>query len=321
MTKLIVIYNTSEAAGRENSAYYIAAIESILGQTFKDFKLVISGYRLSPNTKEKLLRKFKGKAAFNFIDDKYPVTVTYNLSCLKALYAFGNADTMYVDSGCQFMGRKDLGTLYSAFESYNGSVGMYSVRVDEDSGFHDWFGLGKHQFDYSEDYKLVENGDFTVPIGKTCNLHGQIFSKELTAYYGKPYVDIFGGHCSESVFSFVCAAVRSKMVVNKDIVMHHERLDKQSHDFDPWKWEQTGKRRSEHPYLIPSVMDIVGSAEARRLGLGYEELQGLVMHDASQYDENGFCKNEELKKYIKDNLYVPKSLLDYNAINCEFIYE
>lgn len=318
MTKLIVVYNTC-GIKVDGTAYYIPAIESILKQSFKDFKLVISGCKLAQKTKDALLSNFKGKVSFNWIDEIYPVTVTFNLSCLKAIEKFGVAEGyLYIDSGCQFLGRKDLQVFYDGFKKYD-DCGMYAARVDDDSGYHDWFGVGRHTKDCSEDYRLFDNGDFVIPVGKTCNLHTQIFSKELVEFYRRPYFDILAGHSTESVFSFICAAIRSRFIICQDFEIHHEQLDCQSSGFDPLKWVQSGKSRHEHPYLIPSVMEIMGCDTARKLGLGYEELAKLVMHDESQYDANGYCINDELKTYIRDRLYLPESLLDYSKINCEFI--
>ncbi len=61
-----------------------------------------------------------------------------------------------------------------------------------------------------------------------------------------------------------------------------------------------------------SIVEI--AKEGQKYGLGYEEAQGVVIHDDKHYDENGYCINDKLKKYIRDNLFVPTSLLDYDRI-------
>lgn len=319
MTKLCLVYNCCGISGRENSDYYIQAIDSILDQTFDGFELIISGCCLSTEVKQALMDKFSAWVTFCWTDSIYPVPVTFNLACLKAIKAFGEFEGyMYIDSGIKFLNKDDLQKFYDGWKQHE-DCGMYAARVDFDGGLHQWFGIGRDIYDISEDYKLFVNGDFVIPVGKTCNLHVQIFSYKIVEYYGRPYVDIWAGHMSESVFSFVCAALKLKFVINKDILAHHEHLDGASSGFNPFIWEASGRKRSEHPYLIPSIMDVVASEEAKKLGLGYEECTNLVPHDKSQYDENGFCINDGLKRYIRDNLYLPKHLLDYEVVECDFV--
>ncbi len=321
MPKLCIVYNMCGVRGNESSFYYDIAIKSILEQTFKDYILVLSGCKLSAQTKMNLHREVGVdlKVDYNYIDELYPVPVTFNHSCLQATEKHGPFDGyLYLDSGCIFQKLDDLQKLYDGFKSHD-ACGMYAAQVDEDPGYHDWFGLGRNENDRSEDYKLFEKGDFIVPVGKTCNLHAQIFSRELVEFYGKPYPDIFAGHCSESVFTFVCAALKLNMIISKDVVLHHERLDGQSAGFNPWAWQAEGRSRAEHPYLVPSIIQLVASPEAKEFGLGYEEVQGLAMHDPTQFTSDGYCKNSDLKHYIRNHLFVPKSLLDYDEIKSAYI--
>jgi len=41
------------------------------------------------------------------------------------------------------------------------------------------------------------------------------------------------------------------------------------------------------------------------------------MHDPSQF-KNNECINEDLKQYIRDNLFLSKSLFDYDNINSTY---
>ena len=53
--------------------------------------------------------------------------------------------------------------------------------------------------------------------------------------------------------------------------------------------------------------------------MGYEELQGILMHDVSKFDEDGFATDERLKPYIRDNLFLNKDVFDYDAVSNTFI--
>jgi hypothetical protein len=70
-----------------------------------------------------------------------------------------------------------------------------------------------------------------------------------------------------------------------------------------------------HPLFGESLIEKFTNETALRLGLGYEECQNIVNHDPSQWDENFHCRNEELKQYIKENLYLTTGEFDYNLIN------
>ena len=70
----------------------------------------------------------------------------------------------------------------------------------------------------------------------------------------------------------------------------------------------------DHAFAMPSLLHIFTNEKARKLGLGYEECQEIVVHDPSQFKDN-LCINEELKFYIKDNLYLSKDKFDYDSIN------
>ena len=43
------------------------------------------------------------------------------------------------------------------------------------------------------------------------------------------------------------------------------------------------------------------------------------MHDKNQFDENYHCINENLKDFIKENLFLKKEELDYEQINSEWV--
>jgi hypothetical protein len=322
MNNLLIVYNTCGIRGNDSSYYYLLAINSILQQSFTDYKLVISGCCLPDTTKENL-KIFEDKVDFNYIDDIYPVNVTFNHSCLAAIAKYGRFEGyLYMDSGCLFTDNNDLQKLWDGFKSHQ-DCGIYWAQTDTDNGYFLWFDLGKHTDDNSENYKLFLDGDYKIPVGKCCNSHVLIYSDSLVNFYGRPLTDIFAGYYTETVFCYLCAAIQQAMYINKDIIVHHEQnVDGQSSGYNPYQWlNKLNKPQHDHPYLVDSIMDIVNSPEANRLGLGYGEVRvpklhpnGVVCHDPGQYDKNGYCINNLLKRYIKKYLFLPPELLDYNSI-------
>lgn len=307
MKKLLIVYNICGINENENVEYYIKAINSILDQTIDNVDVVISGCMVTQSTKDILLSIYSQRVYFNFIEEVLPVNVTFNHSVITIpKYSRDTYEGyLYMDSGLCLEDRNAIQNLYNVYKSGGGSYGMVSARTTTDTGAELWFG--------KSDRALFNSETFIIPVGKAINLHMQIFSKEIVDYYGKPFVDIFAAYCSESVFSFVCAAIKQKWVLCRDIVISHwHGMDGGSSGFCPRKWEGAGGSHIEHPFLVPSVLCAVQNGY--EYGLGYEECQNILVHDPSHYDENGFCTNDTLKEYIKNNLYVPTGLLDYNTI-------
>jgi hypothetical protein len=80
----------------------------------------------------------------------------------------------------------------------------------------------------------------------------------------------------------------------------------------------SGKNRWDHLFMKnESIVDII--KRGTEYGMGYEEVQRIVMHDSSKYDENGYSRSDKLKEYIRDNLYLSSNEFDYSKINRKFI--
>lgn len=310
--KILAVYNTCGLSGRNNVSYYIEALNSILNQQFEGVKIVISDCCSHPYIRNELQNTFRSQINYNFIDDVVPVNVTFNHTVLKSIQEFGEFEGyLYVDSGVKFTNNNQLAQLYNILKS--GPYGMVSARVDEDSGTFVNFGLGEYEGDQSQEHKLFKQGNLIIPVGKAVNLHCQIFSNDIQQYYGKCFTDIFASWCSESVFSFVCAAIQKKWIVVKDVIMHHQQgVDGQSSGFNPQVWKLHGNKNIDHPFCIPSIIQVM--KEGRPYGLGYEECQNIIMHDKTQYDQEGYCVNEKLKQYIKEKLFLQPSQFDYQTI-------
>lgn len=309
---MYIIYNTCGISGRENVSYYIEAIESILSQK-GDFRVCLSSCLNNQPTRTTLMSHFGRRISYCFIDEILPVNVTFNLAVLKMRARFGPANACYVDSGIKFTADDQIERLLKLHNS--GPYGMTAAATDTDSGISRWF-FNKEYDDGKDVFKLPET--FILPLGRAINLHVQIFDDKLQSFYGRCMPDIFAGYCTESVFSFLCAALNTKWVLSTSIVVKHLiGMDGPSTGFFPPAWKAAGNETWEHPFKVPSVVDIC--KRGQEFGLGYEELQQIVMHEPEKFDENGYSKDTRLAPYIRDNLFLSKELLDYDMIQWRFM--
>lgn len=318
--KLAVIFNTCGVnAYNEKVDLYVKAIENILNQDFDSFQVFVSSCLNSEGAIKKLKAAFDGRVNFNIIKELHPVNVTFNHTALKAYEWFGDFDGyLYVDSGVDFgSNRNVLKKLYELYKS--GPYGMVGARPTTDSGIWHWFGLGNGHFDESGQEILFKEDHLLIPPGKTLNLHCQIFSKEIFHAMNKRIIpDIFASFCTESTFFYVNAAVRQKFIFHKDVVVSHRAgMDGPSSGFS-----NKGKTPWKHLYKSPkSIEQILSDPEAFESGFGYEELFGVFPHNKKAYDANNNNKYpERLKSFIKSNLYLPSSVLDYSKINSEVLF-
>lgn len=318
--KILVVYNTCGISGKENSQYYIESIKSILDQEFDSFDVVVSSCLNSEVTKKNILDKYNGKVKFNFINEKHPVNVTFNHSVIKTIERQGEYESyMYVDSGTTFLPGL-LSGLYERMKT--GKYGMVTAQPENDTEYFGGLGIGRHRGDdeYAREIMFKE-GDYTIPIGKGMGTHTNMISNAIRSFYGRVYPDIFAGHCTESTFSFINAALKKQWIVVKDFILPHNiSMDGQSSGFNTAEWVFYQKRPAfDHPYRIKSILKRVVTKRAISCGFGYEECKNILMHDPSQFDDNYHCINEDLKEFIKDTLFLKKEELDYEQINSEYI--
>ncbi len=313
MNKLAVVFNTC-GIKRESPENYITNIKSILDQDFDGSRIILSSCLNSEAARDLVRREFGDNISYNYIDEVLPVNVTFNHSCIKVKEHFGDFEGyVYVDSGITFKTQKDLSNLYEIFKKTNSA--MVSSRTDTDSGYHLWFGVGDGLWDTSKDHELFNKDIFKIPIGKTVNLHVQIFSNQLFDYYGYMIPDIYAGYCTESVFSFLCAAINKDFVVSRDVIVSHlHQMDIGSSGFDPLQWQLKGGKPYEHPFLVDSILETAN--KGHEFGFGYEECEGILMHDPDKFDENGYAKDHRLKDFIRDTQFVGNiGLMDYDKVN------
>jgi len=321
MKSILVIYNTCGISNREHLDDYVSSIRLILEQDFNDFDLAVSSCLNKQTTIDSIRSEFQGSLYINHIKECHPVNVTFNHTakkCIEKNGAYGGY--LYVDSGTSFP-QKDL---LSSLNNYlkTGKYGMITPQPENDTEYFNGLGAGRR--DKDNDYArkiLFKDGDYIIPIGKGVGTHTNLISEELRKTYGNVYPDIFASHCTESTFSFLNAALKKNWILLKDYILPHKiSLDGQSSGFSPALWQLSGKPTYDHPYIIDSILERLTSQEATDCGFGYEECRGVMRHDAKQFDENYHCTNEDLKHFIKENLFLKKQELNYDEIEHEFFY-
>ncbi len=310
MKKLLVVFNTCGINRNENIAYYNYAVNSIIDQDLDSYDVVISSCLASEQTKDNFNSVYGDKVDRIYVDERVPVNVTFNLAVIEAVKRHGPYEGyMYIDSGIHLTGQPDtLRKLYDIYKS--GPFGMVAGRTNTDTGADQWFGCTNEE--------LFRNGPVVIPVGRAVNLHIQIFSNRLFEFYGKLIPDCFASYCTESVFSFVTAAINQKWIIaNEPVVYHQCGMDGGSAGFNPLVYKRSGGDLTNHGFCVPSVHNIMKGGH--EYGMGYEECASVVVHKPEKYDENGYCIDPQLKYYIRDNVFLSKDKFDYDKINFQYL--
>jgi hypothetical protein len=309
--KYLVVYNTCGISGKDNSDYYVSALKTIRNQDYNDYILAVSSCL---NTDEQI-DKVVSNIEIDFINriyDTLPVNITFNDTVRECIKEYGEFEGyLYLDSGIKFTDNTQLKTLFDEFES--GNFGMVSAQVDNDMGWV-WFGMNEYS-------KPILRENLLVPVGKACNLHCQIFSKDIFKEYGNVIPDIFKSYCTESVFSFINAAIKKQWIITSKVRVHHafNVPDGAPNDGDGLDGHSSGFRAPhgtwDDVYPPYSMEQIISFSEGTESGFGYEELRGIKIHNGDCFDENQLCKNDELRIFLKKYLYRNEKDFNYNNIN------
>ncbi len=309
MNKILIVYNICQK-DRDNTDHYINSIRSILNQNnFDDnYKIVVSACKNRNETINRLLSEFKDKINIVYYDDIFTVNITFNKTIQEYIKRFGKfGGYLYIDSGVILTDPNVIKTISEFLDQKIYS--MITVQTDGDNGFDMWLGFGR-----------VIGNDYIVPIGKACNLHCQLFTNELYETYNSKIIpDVFAAFCTESSFSFLNAAIHKKWVIAKDIVVYH----KQSLDNASMYFQHKSERFDNfwnNLLFNRNVNDFINDPEAIGAGLGYEEVNNIMLHKNGIYDENGYSLDpDRLKRVILKYLYLNNSELDYGNIRSVFM--
>ena len=307
--KILVTVNICGISGNEDVDHYVKIIHQVLNQDFDNYRVVLSSCCNTDETHQIIEKEFRSDISYNYIDEVLPVLVTFNSSVLEDIKHHGRSDGyVYLESGIDLEQNDQI--LKQLYECMNaGPNGIVSGMVSTDNGYKE-HGLNIQQ----------GKGYTVIPVGKSVNGHVLLFSDKLVSYYGRPWVDTFQSHCSESVFTFICAALQTNLVVCTESIIHHiEHMDGPSSGFDVLGWVMSGRQTYEHPFIIPSILERVCTKYNHKYGLGYEEARGIFMHDPSCFDEQGFCTNDKLKEICKKVLFLQPEEFDYDKVKHTYI--
>jgi hypothetical protein len=314
--KVLVVYNTC-GIKRDNTDWYIECIESILNQNManEDYRVVWSACLNSRACVDKVYSHFRDKISYCFHSEPYTVNITFNKAVKDDVASFGEFDSyLYVDSGCTF-GDQDffLEKMYQTFKS--GQYSMVTAQSDTDEALNV---LGE-QFVYQSPEVQICDNDYIIPIGKAVNVHAHLYSNEIFKKFDEKLCpDIFAAFCTESTFSYVCAATNGQWVIMKDYQLTHKAsIDGASSGFSHYS--------NEHGNTWNNLLfgrdarDFIKDPVAQQSGLGYEECNSVMNHDPAMY-ESGFCKNpEQLADQVKKHFYSNNTELNYEEIKSLFV--
>lgn len=318
--KSLIIYNAC-GIKKDNTNLYPAYLSRLVEQKLDaETKIVFSSCQPKTRTIPYLKKMFP---SIDYIEtlDPLPVNITFNHAILKSVEKYGKFENYtFFTSDSLLQDLFSMRRLFSSMEK-NQNYGMLSAQIDVDSCYAYGLRLGGGRFGVDDERARSEmfsaSTDYIVPVGKACAAHVNVYSSKIFDFYGRCCPDIFAGYCTESIFSFINSALKLDWAISKDTLIHHDAgMDGPSCSTDPEAYKQKNPKTGsyDHAFGQSSLLHIFQNEKAKRLGLGYEECQNVVIHDESQF-ENNYCTNEELKHYIKENLYLSKNLFDYSNIN------
>lgn len=311
---MVIVYNVCGISGRENGYYYAHALKSILEQNVSTpHEVVVSACLITPEAKRILLRDFSNSGIhFNWIEESVPLSVSFNHTCREMDKRFPNRSDsfLYVDSGvCFHAERGNIELLHKQYtKGPDGrSYGMFSALTGNDMGFEQW-GNPYHWPcpDYFNDRGVVVR---QIPVGRAINLHCQLFSRALfDAYDRRILPDLFANDTSESVFSFMCAALNLSFALTFEVSVEH------NHSMDGASFGWRGKRLFKSERTMDEIYKL-----GKSVGFGYEEILPHWQSDKSLFDSKGYAlKADQLRDFIRENLFLTKKEFDYSSIKSEF---
>ena len=101
---------------------------------------------------------------------------------------------------------------------------------------------------------------------------------------------------------------------------HYHSMDGASSGFNPNGVIARVMPPWQHLFGGPrSMVEIIEDPEGISSGFGYEEINDVMHHDPSQFDEEGYCKNTRLKDFIKKNIFLSPEHFDYEEMTSSYI--
>ena len=301
-TKVLAIYNTCQiSSARDNTAYYLRAITSLLAQ---DAVVCIQGCMMRDDTKRAITELVDGRATLLWVNEPLPLSVTVNFAVMMMLLRHKDfTHYLFLDSGMDVTeNRYHVEHLCAAA---SGPVAVAAAVPSSDYG--DWWHVKR---------PVLGGPPTNIPVGKTVNLHCQVYTAEFLDRYGRLLPDVFAADCSECVTPYFCAAIKRRFVV-APVFLHHEP------DLDGGSSHLSLQARSRDTgwgcplFHSPKPLKQLAE-EGHKLGWGFEECQNTLKHDPKHYDSQGFTRDDELFHWLKANMFVAK--FDYRGIKHDITY-
>ena len=300
--KILTVYNTCGVNG-DKTDWYSKCLESVLGQDHPQ-EVVVSSCLNSDECINTLKERFGNDIKICRFFDRYIVNTTFNKTVLE--FGKGKDAYFFIDSGVELTNKSSLSEMVKRLKNHS----MVTLQTDTDTGFET---IGGKQ-DSNE--MQVTGEDFVLPLGKAINLHAQLFSRHIQENFGLVIPDVFAAYCTESTFPFLNASVMKKWCIVADVMCHHNKAVDGPSSTQP-HWSPVHRSPWNNLLYGRNALDFINDAEAKRVGLGYEECGGIMPHDPDAYDN-------ELAKYpislsiaISKYFYTNKSELDYDSIRVQ----
>jgi hypothetical protein len=291
---------------------YVQGLDYLLDQVTNglfEYDVAVSGCAMHSATKAALKKRYGNRIIYSWIDDIYTVNITHNKTVDEIVKRKGPyTGYIFVDSGVLTKFKTALLEIHN--RAITEKYGIISMQTDTDMGLENWFGLPTGY--------VFRGQDFIVPVGKCVHIHFNYYPHKFYEYYGKTLPDIFKASCTESVFYYMIAPLKLKWCVVKDMVLTHYRsadgatsLEK----FDP----PTKPYWNELMFGI-DIRDKLSDPRAKATGFGYDEWAHIFDHNPAAYDSDGMALDPEgLGAFVKEAVFIPKHLFDYDTVKCEVI--
>lgn len=322
---LLCVYNTCGISHSEPYEVYISNIRTILDQTNINCRILLSSCLNHPDIRKAIQEEYDDNIDYVFIDEIVPINVSFNRAVLEAVKNYGKFKAyVYIDSGARFNHPDSLKKLYDLHKS--GSYAITYAGSDTDNGYCK-LKINWQSYPHIR-YNHLPNDPYVLEIGEAVHPHVQILDNDLLNYYGRLWPDIFAMFGTESCFSFLASAIKKQCIASESISINHKvsvdgassgfmqehdkMLRKQKDNKQLWDFSYKTTRN-----IREIIFDPVGIAS----GFGHEEFQNVLIHNNDQFDDNKFCKNDNLKKWLKENLFLKKNELNYDNIKCLSIFK
>jgi len=296
------------------STYLINTLQGWLNQDLRGHSVdVVISDNISHKSFDRTVRQFcirhnRDNLKFHYISNKNhcPTFVSFNLGIhllrhkLYDYYIYCSDDTVLTLSS-------DLNISLKTFKEFPRSA-LVSVLVNSDNA--------------AECYpKNKVQGDGTsikIKLGESTNLHFFIFSRYWMEKYDFKYPDVVSAYGTESFLSYLCEAIDREWVLCRSLVLDNQKRLKR-------KLRKTHGITGYSTYNAFKTFDQI-FARGTQFGLGFEVWKSeyrkhrnakppYYVPDVDSYDEYGRCKDRpSLYMYIKNNLFLPKNVLDYDSL-------